>query len=275
MIQDIAPYVLDNSYRPVQPQANSIILYFEKRSVLVAEGSEGIRFPLFGTFGGDQITRKPVYLFSIGDDHFFLAMELSGWAPEYRLTDINLLRTAVPRHLAFAGLTAFGLYSWYSSHIFCSRCGSQMEHHDRERMMFCPVCSHMEYPKISPAVIVAVTHGDKLLMSRYANREYTRYALLAGFSEVGESIEETVRREVMEEVGLGVKNLRYYKSQPWAFSESLLLGFFAELDGSDRITLDEDELEEAQWFDRKDIPASDSDISLTSDMIEYFRNGYA
>ena len=122
-----------------------------------------------------------------------------------------------------------------------------------------------------PAVIVAVTNGDKILLSKYANREYTRYALLAGFTEIGESVEETVRREVMEEVGLHVKNLKYYKSQPWAFSDTLLMGFFAEVEGNDRITLDREELAVAEWFPRQDIPASESDISLTSEMIEYFR----
>jgi len=121
-------------------------------------------------------------------------------------------------------------------------------------------------------VIVGVTNGEKLLMSKYANRDYTRYSLLAGFAEIGETIEETIRREVMEEVGLKVKNPTYYKSQPWGFSDTLLLGFFAELDGDDTITLDEEELAVAEWFTRENIPANDSNISLTSEMIDYFRN---
>lgn len=124
-----------------------------------------------------------------------------------------------------------------------------------------------------PAVIIAVTNGNKILLSKYANREYTRYALLAGFTEIGESVEETVKREVMEEVGLHVKNLRYYKSQPWSFSDTLLMGFFAEVEGDDSITLDREELALAEWFERENIPASESDISLTSEMIEFFRAG--
>lgn len=87
--------------------------------------------------------------------------------------------------------------------------------------MRCPDCGQMEYPKISPAVIVGILHKDKILMSKYAGRDnITYYALIAGFTEIGESIEETIRREVMEEVGLKVKNIRYYKSQPWSFSET-------------------------------------------------------
>ena len=85
-------------------------------------------------------------------------------------------------------------------------------------------------------------------------------------------VEETVKREVMEEVGLHVKNLRYYKSQPWAFSDTLLMGFFAEVEGDDSITLDREELALAEWFERENIPATESNISLTSEMIEYFRN---
>lgn len=92
-------------------------------------------------------------------------------------------------------------------------------------MMRCEHCGQMEFPKICPAVIIGVTDGNRLLMSKYAGRDYKKYALIAGFAEIGETIEETVQREVMEEVGLKVKNLRYYKSQPWSFSDTLLFGF--------------------------------------------------
>ena len=110
-------------------------------------------------------------------------------------------------------------------------------------------------------------------MSKYAGREFKKYALLAGFNEIGESIEETVRREVMEEVGLKVKNIRYYKSQPWSFTDTLLLGFFCELDGDDTITLDQDELALAEWFEREKMPVKEEDLSLTNEMMLMFKNG--
>ena len=91
----------------------------------------------------------------------------------------------------------------------------------------------MEFPKISPAVIIGLTHKNRLLLSKYAGRTYKKYALLAGYTEIGETVEETVSREVMEEVGLPVKNIRYYKSQPWPFSSTVLMGFFCDLDGDD------------------------------------------
>ena len=152
-------------------------------------------------------------------------------------------------------------------------CGQPMVHDDKERMMRCPDCGMMEFPKICPAVIIAVTHGDKILMSKYAGREYKKYALLAGFNETGESIEETVRREVMEEVGLKVKNLRYYKSQPWSFSDTILMGFYCDLDGEEEITLDREELALAEWFRRDEIPVEPSRDSLTNEMIIKFKNG--
>ncbi len=124
-----------------------------------------------------------------------------------------------------------------------------------------------------PAVIVGVTDGNRILMSKYAGRSYKKYALLAGFTEIGETVEETVAREVMEEVGLKVKNIRYYKSQPWAFSDTLLMGFYCDLDGDGEVTLDEEELALAEWFERDEIPVEPSRDSLTNEMIVKFKQG--
>jgi NAD+ diphosphatase len=140
-------------------------------------------------------------------------------------------------------------------------------------MLRCTNCGNTIFPRISPAVIVAVTDGDRLLLSKYAGRAYTRYALLAGYTEIGETIEQTVHREVMEEVGLKVKNLRYYKSQPWGVDGNVLMGFFCDLDGDDTIYLDEQELACAQWHHRNALPAKDDGISLTREMIRMFEEG--
>ncbi len=139
--------------------------------------------------------------------------------------------------------------------------------------MRCPSCGQMEYPKICPCVIVGILHEDKILVTRYKGENRGRYALVAGFTEIGETIEETVHREVMEETGLHVKNLRYYKCQPWPYSESLLFGFFCELDGEDKIRLDEQELALAEWVEREDITVEPDDLSLTNEMMLAFKNG--
>ena len=149
------------------------------------------------------------------------------------------------------------------------------EKDSKERMLYCESCHNMEFPKICPAVIIGVTDGDKILMSKYAGRTYKKYALLAGFTEIGETLEETVQREVMEEVGLKVKNIRYYKSQPWSFSGTLLFGFYCDLDGDDTLTVDHDELSMASWFNREDIPDEGDNISLTKEMMMAFKHGKA
>ena len=139
--------------------------------------------------------------------------------------------------------------------------------------MVCPACGNTEYPKICPAVIVAVTDGERILLARNAHGTYKRLALIAGFVEFGETFEDTVRREVMEEVGLRVKNIRYYKSQPWAFTDTEMIGFTAQLDGQGALTVQESELSEAGWYRRDEIPAADTTISIGQEMIERFRLG--
>ena len=118
---------------------------------------------------------------------------------------------------------------------------------------------------------MGIVNGDKILLSKYAGREYKKYALIAGFAEIGESIEDTVRREVGEEVGLKVKNLRFYKSQPWSFTDTLLFGFFCQVDGDDTITMDDQELSVAQWVSREEVPDDPEGISLTREMMTVFK----
>ncbi|MCD8398885.1 MAG: NAD(+) diphosphatase [Lachnospiraceae bacterium] len=190
--------------------------------------------------------------------------------PGYSWEKIELMRTTGSKEAAFAGVTGMQLYGWYKSRRFCPACGRRMVHSEKERMMHCEACGQMEYPKICPAVIVGVTCKDKILLTKYAGRTFKKYALIAGFAEIGETIEETVEREVMEEVGLKVKNIRYYKSQPWSFTDTLLMGFFAEVDGDSDIILDETELSEGKWCTRDEVPENDG-VSLTREMMSVFK----
>ena len=193
--------------------------------------------------------------------------------PAFQYEVVRDLRQLVSKLVCFAITTAWHLYVWYRDNRFCGRCGAPAVHDEKERMMRCPQCGNMIFPKIAPAVIIAVTNGDKLLLSKYAGRAYTRYALLAGFVEIGETGEQTVQREVMEEVGLKVKNIRYYKTQPWGVESDLLLGYYCDLDGDDTVHLDENELSMAGWYDRNNLPAHDDGISLTREMIRVFEEG--
>ena len=276
MIQDLENHIFHNEYQPVPPQKTDCILYYENHAVLIHTSHDLLTFPSFGELEQTvpDIYKDYLYLFSIDKTRYYLIPSFCPeWAPGFAMEDVSVFRTLGPRKHAFALITGFHLFTWYQTHRFCGACGHENVNDKKERMMLCPACGNTQYPRISPAVIVAVRNGEKLLLSKYAGRNHTRYALIAGFAEIGETLEETVKREVMEEVGLKVKNIHYYKSQPWALSGSLLSGFYCDLDGDDQITLDETELAVAEWFERKEIPYEDYDVSLTREMMLQFKKG--
>lgn len=280
MIQDIYPRIYHNEYQDTKPTENDFILIFHKNTILVRFQNEKLRYPALKEIS--SFSCEYYYLFSIDQYKYFLAKPSRIISPAadtmpaitlngYHYENVSIFRTACSRHTAFAGITAHHLFNWYQTNQFCGRCGHSMIPDHKERMLLCPHCHNMVYPRISPAVIIGIINGDKILMSKYAGRPYTNYALIAGFTEIGESAEQTVAREVMEEVGLKVKNIRYYKSQPWGFSGSLLMGFFCDLHGSDEIILDKNELAEAGWFQREEIDLEDDQLSLTREMIMAFK----
>ena len=216
--------------------------------------------------------RKYTYLFNLsGTDCFLAAPDSAPLSPRFSYESTDVFRTVTPRSLAFAGATAQHLSNWYTVNQFCGRCGHPMMHDQKERMLKCTSCGNRVYPQISPAVIAGIMDGNKLLLTRYAGRAYKKYALVAGFIEIGESAEEAVKREVMEETGVKIKNIRYYKSQPWGFSQSLLFGFYADLDGAENLTVDQNELSEAVWIDKGDIDVTPNNLSLTNEMICRFK----
>ena len=275
MIQDIKPHIYHVEYKEKIAEKTDRVLVYEGSKVL-AKVEQGIVFPKAKELLDDWDLMKEncQYLFQIDDENYFLLEEEDYQIPDsYEFMEARQLEAYDTMEKVFAGALGGQLNHWYRVHKFCSKCGAPLIRNQMERAMECPDCKEIFYPNISPSVIVAVTDGNRLLMTKYAGRAYKKYALVAGYVEAGESLEETVRREVMEEVGLKVKNIRYYKSQPWPFTSTLLAGFFAELDGSDEIHLQESELSEGVWFEREDIPVNESRLSLTNEMVEAFRNG--
>ncbi len=277
MLQDIFPHHLYNEYQEKELTESAKVFCFQGRQVYIARNAENeLTLPSYeelrDIFPQDAELQ---YLFSIEDESFFLfkGEEHLEEIGNYRYESVRTLRQLVSKEVCFAVMTAYHLYMWYRDNQYCGRCGKETVHDKKERMMRCPACGNMIFPKIAPAVIVALVDGDRILMTKYADREYKKYALIAGFTEIGETVEETVAREVMEEVGLKVKNIRYYKSQPWGVDSNLLLGFFAQLDGEDTIHRDEKELAEAEWFERSAMPAHDDGISLTREMMGLFEGG--
>ncbi|MGL5312096.1 MAG: NAD(+) diphosphatase [Peptostreptococcaceae bacterium] len=275
MIQDIAPYKYDSTFCNNKPSDNDYILIFEKDKVFLNKTQKTNELPTYKEVKEylKQESSNLTYLFSIDSHKFFLYLNYETIKLDNLNTDnISVFRDLEPQWMAFAIITAYHLYNWYSSNKYCGQCGKELILSNKERALTCDTCNTTRYPQISPAIIVGITDGDRLLLTKYARGNYKRYALIAGFMEIGETLEDTVRREVMEEVGLKVKNIRYYKNQPWGLSSSMLVGFFADLDGDSDVKLDEEELCEAVWFNREDIPNNESNVSLTGEMIEFFRH---
>lgn len=284
MIQDISPHVFHNEFYIKDINQDDFLLLFTRQKQVLLKEVDGTLalFTLreFRNYVSIPFDEDPEFLLSIDNKSFFMAdyteemaafLEQSTSSLPYKLKlyPISTFRTFQPSYYGFAGITAHHIYSFRKSRAFCGCCGTKMVKSQTERAMVCPNCKNVEYPKICPAVTVAIMHDDKLLMAR--NVLSNRFALIAGFVEIGETFEDTVKREVMEEVGLRVKNIRYYKSQPWAFSETAMIGFFVELDGENEyIKLDTSELSKAKWFTREEIPDYPT-TSLTFEMVSLFK----
>lgn len=268
MIQEIAPKHLDNQFHRRKMESGSKICVFRGDNILLSIRDGSVVLPDYETLKAH--IQRYVYLFSVDGEGYFLA-EIDDYLPEgFMFDSLRAHRNGKPKHSVYAMMTAKHLYVWYRDNRFCGRCGQPTRHDEKLRMLSCPACGNMIFPKICPAIIVAVVNGEKLLLTKYSGRAYKNYALIAGFTEIGETAEETVAREVMEEAGVRVKNIRYWNTQPWGIESDLLLGYFADLDGDEAITMDRDELSLAGWYTREqmDIPADD--VSLTNDMIRAF-----
>lgn len=281
MIQDISPKKFDNQYKTVDIKPTDLVFCFtgfnrENSTVLIKHDGNNIIFPQVQEFSNwENKANCFQYLFSIDNTQFFLYMknDKEDNPAGYAYESTRVLRLCEPIDMCFAGMTAFHLYVWYRESKFCGVCGHETIHDSRFRMKKCTACGHMIFPKIAPAVIIGLRNKDSIMISRYANRDYKGRALLAGFCEIGETPEETVAREVLEEVGLKVKNITYYGSQPWGFDSNLLLGYFADLAEEGQVVLDTEELASAGFVKREDIEYDPNLMSLTATMIEDFRTG--
>jgi NAD+ diphosphatase len=164
---------------------------------------------------------------------------------------------------------AVQIVEWDRNHRFCGRCGAPTERWTAELSRTCPECGLQHFPRISPAVIVRVERGDQILLARSPHFAPGVYSTLAGFVEPGESLEQTVLREIEEEVGVTVTNVRYFGSQPWPFPNSLMIGFVADYE-SGELRLQEGEIEDAGWFSVDDLPGLPSRFSIARALIDEF-----
>lgn len=198
------------------------------------------------------------------------AVEASGRLPEgYSLSDLRGWLGRVEPALFYLAGRAQQVVEWQATHRYCGRCATPTEDHPQDRAKVCPECGLVSYPRLSPSIIVLITRGEEVLLARNANWPTGMYSTLAGFVEPGESIEQTVHREVAEEVGVQVRNLRYLGSQSWPFPNSLMLGFHAEYAGGDIVCQDA-EIADARWFRYDDLPNIPPRTSISRWLIDAY-----
>ena len=198
------------------------------------------------------------------------ALEASGAVPPgYASSDLRGWLGRVEPSLFYLAGRAKQLIAWRNTHAYCGKCGTATEDHRHDRATQCPSCGLVNYPRLSPSIIVLVVKGRQALLARNAMWPTRMFSTLAGFVEPGESIEQTVHREVKEEVGIRVKNLKYLGSQSWPFPNSLMLGFHAEY-ASGEISYRDGEIAEADWFDIDDLPNVPGGTAISRWLIDTF-----
>ena len=241
---------------------------FEGDKLLVFD-EEPVRVPLAGD--PEELNLDVTFRREIGnlDGHVCWAVETDSEAPEGMVfRDLRSFFGVDEDFFRKAG-RAKQIVGWHATHRFCGRCGGTTEPVSGELAMRCTRCGMMHYPRLSPAAIVLVKRGEQILLARSPGFPKGLYSVLAGFVEPGESIEETVAREIGEEVGIGVRNVTYFGSQPWPFPNSLMIGFTADYaDGE--LAPDPGEIEDAGWYTADALPQLPPETSIARAMIDDF-----
>jgi NAD+ diphosphatase len=275
MIQDIFPHQFNNHYQVNKSiEEKDLILHYKDNTLLLKPHEEEFEIPQKKDFPEISDQTEKTFLFTLNDVSCFLIWDdLEVHEPHFTYKEIHFFRTIKQREIAWISVAGFHLMNWYAQNKFCGKCGAPTQHKHDERAVECPECHTLVFPKISPAIIVAIVCDDQILLAHNSAFPGQWYSLIAGYVDVGETLEETLVREVKEEVGLDVKNIRYYKSQPWPLSGSMMIGFIAEADNSQPICIDHIEISEAAWFKRGNLPEHPSNLSIAGEMIEQFEKG--
>jgi NAD+ diphosphatase len=273
MIQDIHPHIFENIYTiNVLAQNEDYIFYFSDNTVLLKENNNILEIPRKKDF--ISIDENQVHLFKLNKKNCFWVEHCEFNENEhFKFIELSTIRKREEKEVIWTSILANQLRTWYHDNKFCGKCGTPTQHSLTERAIVCPNCKNTIYPKISPAIIVAIVSKTKILLANNANFMANWYSLVAGYTEVGETLEHCVAREVKEEIGIDVKNITYYKSQPWPVSGSLMVGFIAEADENQPITIDNKEITHASWFERGKLPNHPLSISIAGELIDLFEKG--
>lgn len=261
---------------PEKTEGMSLWFLFRGFRLLVQESDDGWQVPRLVDGGELELELSRSFYLGYLDEktavHCFAAelAEDTDAPTGMRFQGLRGLYGTLSDQQLWLGARAVQIVHWQRTHQFCGRCGTPTKDAANERAKVCPNCQHTSYPRISPAIIVRVTRqtnsGEEILLARSERHPPGLYSVLAGFVEPGETLETCVSREICEEVGIEVKNVRYFGSQPWPFPDSLMIGFTAEY-ASGEITL-EDEIVEGVWFRPDNLPKTPSRISISRALID-------
>lgn len=259
--------------RPVEGRdpAGAMAFVFRRNEMLIWRDASGVAIPSYTQLAALGLDLNlETYLGEL-DGSDLIAWELSERAEEFpsgwELAGLRSVYGAIDDQLFALAGRAVQLLDWRRNHRFCGRCGSPTELMDGDRSTHCPNCGMYNYPRLSPAVIMTVERDGHLLLAHGVNFQAGVYSCVAGFVEPGESLEEAVAREVLEETGIQVSGVRYFGSQPWPFPNSLMIGFNAQYAGGE-ITLEDAEIADANWFTPDAMPQLPGKISIARRLID-------
>lgn len=251
---------------------NKNFFIFERDEILVKKVDNKIIFPSIEDLVELKIDLGDSYLIDkYKNTNYYLGdfKKPVSLTEEYSFQEIRSIFGQVEENIFWILGRASHISHWNTSNKFCSNCGSSNIKTCKQGSIKCLNCNATFYPRISPAIIVAITKGDKILLAKNVNFKNDFYSVVAGFLEPGENLEACVRREIKEEVGIEVDNIEYFGSQPWPFPDSLMVGFTAEYAGSE-IRIDGKELSHADWFSADNLPKIPSSISISRKLIDWF-----
>jgi NAD+ diphosphatase len=209
------------------------------------------------------------------EEYFFGEIDsFQNVSSEFQLMNIRLLITSMELSLFNLAAKAFHLIHWNNTYKYCSKCGTLIKNKEDERAKICPSCGLVNYPRISPAIITAVVRDKKLLLAHNVNFPDKRYSVITGFVEPGETFEDCVAREVLEETGIVVKSVKYFGSQPWPFPDSLMVAFTCEY-SSGEIKVDGIEIDDAGFYSAEQLPNIPPTGSIARNLIDWFSNNHS
>ncbi len=245
---------------------------FQENRLLISPSSESVTLPLLIDLNElGLIVMRQNYLGQLGHRLCYAAEVAEETIPPEGMAfeGLRQIYGRLDEDLFWVAARAVQIIDWDRTHQFCGRCGVPLRTKPDERAKACPQCGLLHFPRLAPAIIVLVERGNQLLLARSRHFMPGMYSVLAGFVEPGESLEEAVVREVKEEVGIEIQDIKYFGSQPWPFPHSLMIGFTAAY-ASGEISLDDKEIEDAGWFTAEKLPRIPGKISIARKLIDGF-----